>query len=107
MTGAITRTISVNGWANVKTLLRTALTGYRGDWARQLRILNINATAATVHVNDTATQPALAADGWPIGTTAATAPLGAGIELEDVDMSGIWINTAGAQNITFMVIPKY
>lgn len=107
MTGAITRAIPVNGWANVKTLLKTALAGYRGDWGGQLRIINNNATAATVHVNDSASQPASAADGHPIGTTAATAPLGAGILLENVDLSGVWVNTAGAQTLIFMVLPKY
>lgn len=99
----ITRAISVNGWANVLTLLRTSLATYDGGLVKTITISNINAAAATVHLTDVSTQPSTATDGMPIGTTAASAPGGAQIVLENIDLGSIWINTGAAQNINFLV----
>src|SRR4051812_40745827 len=98
-----TRAISVNGWASVKTLLETAISGYQGGLVKSIMIVNNNAGAATVHLNDSGSQPSTAADGIPIGTTAASAPGGASLTLDNVDLAQLWVNTGGATSLIFMV----
>lgn len=97
------RAISVNGWASVKTLLETAISGYQGGLVKWIMIVNNNAAAATVHLNDAGTQPSTATDGIPIGTTAASAPGGASVTLDNIDLAQLWVNTGGAQTLIFMV----
>jgi hypothetical protein len=97
-----TRAISVNGWKNVLALLQTSIAGYNGGLVKMITIINNNATAATVHLNDSAAQPSTASDGLPIGSTAATAPSPA-VTLENIDLAQLWVNTAGAQTLVFLV----
>lgn len=100
----ITRTISINGWVQVKAALVTAEPTFIGQIARRLLIVNLSATPITVHVNDLGSQPVTAANGVPVGAGVITSAIGNSLPLEGVDLNEVWINTAGAQNVTICVI---
>lgn len=95
----LSKTISVNGWQNVKTLL--AANGFTGDRVFRLVIINNNAGLAYLHYsNSGTTAPSTATDGIPIATAGAPSSM---YSDDNADLSVLWINTAAATNITFAV----
>ncbi len=99
-----TRKINFTGWINMNTALVAAVSGYQGGIVKRLQIMNNNAGAVTVHLNDTAMVPSDATQGFPIGSTAGTAPGGTILVLENADISQIWLNNAAdAQDIIVLV----
>lgn len=101
MAKSVTNVVSVNGWLNLYTQAKAD--GYTGSSVvKEGTVLNLNATVAYLHLTeDGSTNPATAADGLPIGTTAATAPSSSFVLPEGTDLAGAWINTSGAQDIKY------
>lgn len=99
----ITERVSINGWARLLDVLRTANANWTGMYARQLTVVNNNAGIAYLHFHFLGSQPTTATDGLPLSNVAADAP-GMAFTAENVDLASTWINTGGAQNITIAVI---
>lgn len=96
----LTDVISVDGWANIYTILKAA--GYDGTpVAKKLTIINEGAVATYLHfTSNGATAPSTAADG--VGDISSGGS-GTSYTEEDVNLGGAWINTAAAADITFRV----
>jgi hypothetical protein len=106
MAKSVTSKSSINGWANFLTLARAA--GYTGSQVvKDGTIVSLGATAAYIHITEVGNaNPGTAANGVPIGSTASTAPSTVFRVPEGTDLACLYINTAGAQDITYSFTGK-
>lgn len=94
-----------NAWKNMWT--QALADGYDGNpVVKNLTVLNFNTTVAYLHFHDSgSTNPTTAADGLPLSSDTTVAPSSAFTQ-EDVDLSTVWVHTAGNQTIKYSIIGK-
>jgi hypothetical protein len=101
---AVTETVAFsNGWKNL--WVQAVADGYTGNpVCKSMTVVNFNSTVAYLHFHTSgSTNPTTAADGLPLSSDTATAPSSA-FSAEGIDLSTVWIHTAGSINIKYCVI---
>ncbi len=106
MARAVSETFTLNNaWKNLWT--QAVADGYVGNpVVDSLTVVNFNSTVAYLHFHTSgSTNPTTAADGLPLSSDTATAP-SAAFSVENIDLSTVWVHTAGNQSIKYAVIGK-
>ena len=102
-----TKKVSVNGWQNLHTLMKSNGWGGGGRLS-MLKIFNASASAAYVHLHTANTNTGLTgADGWPIGTAATQAGTTFEYAQGDPTQGGLdayttWLFTGGALDLVII-----